>query len=227
MIWMQSRGLWSAHCPFCGGYQSAELDGLRLTERCYGAEARMEGQQEVGSGGGERERPKGDEGEAKEGLSWLGKDGLQAGMDGAAQKDRDGVTARERTGKGWWAGRDWGIWVEGPREGGAGWGGAARACGACGGGQAAQVCRSTARGVGGAGGGRLEGSSRTEPEEEGRRQARGHRRQGWAGRKRRLLLGSWGLLLGVPLWDPPSPGSSQGRNLSFLPPVWPPPRQGR
>ena len=53
---MQSRGLWSAHCPFCGGYQSAELDGLRLTERCYGAEARMEGQQEVGSGGGERER---------------------------------------------------------------------------------------------------------------------------------------------------------------------------
>lgn len=41
------------------------------------------------------------------------------------------------------------------------------------------------------------------------------------------LVCPWGLLLGVPLWVPPSPGSSQGRNLSFLTPVWPPPRQGR
>ena len=60
-------------------------------------------------GAGNGSGPKGDEGEAKEGLSWPGKDGLQAGVDGAAQKDRDGVTARERTGKGRWAGRDWGI----------------------------------------------------------------------------------------------------------------------
>lgn len=56
MIRMQSRGLWSTHCPFCGGYQSVELDGLRLTERCYGAGARMEEQQEVGSGGEDGER---------------------------------------------------------------------------------------------------------------------------------------------------------------------------
>lgn len=77
----------------------------------------------MGSGGRTRSKElgrKGDEGEAKEGLFWPGKDGLQAGVDRAAPKDRDGVTAGERMGRRRWAGGTGVIWVQGPREGGRG-----------------------------------------------------------------------------------------------------------
>lgn len=176
----------------------------------------MEEQQEVGSGGRTRSKElgrKGDEGEAKEGLFWPGKDGLQAGVDRAALKDRDGVTAGERMGRRRWAGGTSVMWVQGPRDGGRG-------------GAGQQV--------------------RRERVEEGRQ----HRcagpqlgRAGWRvhhglGLRRKAADSPEGTVsraglegtslapgvcfLGSLFGFPPPPGLLPGRNLSSLPPVWPP-----
>lgn len=105
-------------------------------------------------------------------LPGRGKDGLQAGLDGAAQKDKRWVSSPgEGWGRGSGLGGTGGSCVKGPREGRGGR--AAGACGVCGGGQAAQVCRSTA----GAGAGRgMEGSSPAEPEEKAADRPEEHRR---------------------------------------------------